>query len=575
VKNVRKLKDNFTPSDPNGVTLDCIRLLSFRAFVNQQKEVFMAFNPALNTDSLPVRAGSTTPPALNALYLRDGKYDSMGRDEVAKTFQAFRDQTKTERLALFFHGGLVDKSSGQLSAAAEYDAYSDLVFPLFFIWESGIWEVLAHHLPLIFAETIFGRIRDHATDLVNKKLPPVADGVDALAVVPDLSTLTLSQEDIEAYMAAIRDDEAVQHEAVAIARNSQPVDTLLGADAAGKTGQLSPRTYLSPEVVSAVRGALVQSNRATGAPADSVDGIPFGIGGAIQTAWAIAKAAVPVILNCFKRFAKKRDHGVTCTIVEEVLRALYLANFGSSIWEEMKRETDQAFGADSTQFGGTAVIEELCNLIQQKPNTKVTLVGHSTGGVYIGNFLRHVDTALQGRGDSTTQFDIILMAPANTADFFASTYTNRIAGIRIFQMSDPTEQQDHLMSRDVGPADPSILGKVYPRSLLYLVSGVCEYFEGQGGNGDHAFDGSDMPILGMDRFTAKNDVFTAAEYPCVQEVRNQFSIGPNGSNKFARVLSPTVGAAEPGFRSQALKHGAFPRDAQTIESIQLCFQNGI
>jgi hypothetical protein len=42
--------------------------------------------------------------------------------------------------------------------------------------------------------------------------------------------------------------------------------------------------------------------------------------------------------------------------VEEVLRALYLANTGSSIWEEMKQETEDAFGADSSVYGGTAVI---------------------------------------------------------------------------------------------------------------------------------------------------------------------------------------------------------------------------
>ena len=75
-------------------------------------------------------------------------------------------------------------------------------------------------------------------------------------------------------------------------------------------------------------------------------------------------------------------------------------------------------------------------------------------------------------------------------------------------MNDETEQQDHLMSKDVGPNDPSILGKVYPRSLLYLISGVCEYFDGEGGIGPHAFDGDDMPILGMDRFYAHSSIFT-------------------------------------------------------------------
>ncbi len=79
---------------------------------------------------------------------------------------------------------------------------------------------------------------------------------------------------------------------------------------------------------------------------------------------------------------------------------------------------------------------------------------------------------LRALGDNTTKFDIILLAPANTADFFSDKYLkDRIGGIRIFQMKDEVEQQDHLLSKDVGPEDPSILGKIYPRSLLYLAFG--------------------------------------------------------------------------------------------------------
>jgi len=46
--------------------------------------------------------------------------------------------------------------------------------------------------------------------------------------------------------------------------------------------------------------------------------------------------------TAYLRLARRHPHSylvpLTCTIVEEVLRALYLANTGSSIWEEMKRE---------------------------------------------------------------------------------------------------------------------------------------------------------------------------------------------------------------------------------------------
>src|SRR6201999_4422574 len=108
------------------------------------------------------------------LYLRDGQYDGMDRGDVADIFSTFKTQNATDRLALFFHGGLVDKTSGQQSAANEYLVYKDYCFPLFFIWESGFGEVLSHHLPLIFAETIFGRVLSHATDVVGPKVQPVA-----------------------------------------------------------------------------------------------------------------------------------------------------------------------------------------------------------------------------------------------------------------------------------------------------------------------------------------------------------------------------------------------------------------
>jgi hypothetical protein len=545
----------------------------------------MPFNPALNLQAFAVQSTSAAPPPIHALYLRDGKYDGMTRADVAATLAAFRAQTATNRLALFFHGGLVDKASGQQGAANEFEKYKDVVFPLFFIWESGIREVLVHHLPLIFAETIFGRIVDHATDLLTSKLSQ-AQGAQhrkgtALDVKLDLADTTpeklvLTSADIDAFMLAIKNDEQIQHEAVAIARSSNSVEALMPTTTISGALQLSPRTYMSPEVVSAVRGAYAQASRRNLGTAEKLDALPFDLGGAIEAAGVIAKAAEPVVINCVKRLVAQRHHGVPCTIVEEVLRALYLANTGSSIWEEMKRETEDAFGADSAMYGGTAVVEELCAQLKQKPGTPVTLVGHSTGAIYIGNFLRHVDIALRAQGDTTTMFDVILMAPASTMDFYAANYASRVRGIRIFQMNDATEQQDHLMSKDVGPTDPSILGKVYPRSLLYLVSGVCEYFEGEEGSGPHAFDADDMPILGMDRFYAQSSIFTPGDYPSVGQARTQFAVAPpTEPTKYVRVLSPTAPTPDDGYRSTALKHGNFPGDCPTMNSIRVCFKHGL
>jgi hypothetical protein len=232
----------------------------------------MQFNPALNLQAFSSQSVAFAPPAINAIYLRDGKYDNnMKRSDVAATFQAFRAQTATSRLALFFHGGLVDKAWGQQGAANQYDHYKDVVFPLFFIWESGFWEVLAHHFPLIFAETIFGRVLDHVLNLISSKTQQ-AQGTAAsnrFALLASsfndtdaqLRTTTLTDSDIAGFMEAIKNDVAIQQEAAAIARTSQGIDSLLAKSATRAVLQLSPRTYLSPDVVSAIRGAYVQANR--------------------------------------------------------------------------------------------------------------------------------------------------------------------------------------------------------------------------------------------------------------------------------------------------------------------------
>jgi hypothetical protein len=149
-------------------------------------------------------------------------------------------------------------------AANEYDNYERFVFPLFFIWESGIWEVLAHHLPLVFAETIFGRIVSHATDLVSSKIPTGAQGAPGSAQFSsfeaslnmadtNLENIEVTSADVDAFMTAIKNDEKIQQEAVPIARTSQSVDSLLATTATSNSLQLSPRTYLSPDVVSAIQ----------------------------------------------------------------------------------------------------------------------------------------------------------------------------------------------------------------------------------------------------------------------------------------------------------------------------------
>jgi len=82
------------------------------------------------------------------------------------------------------------------------------------------------------------------------------------------------------------------------------------------------------------------------------------------------------------------------------------------------------------------------------------------------------------------EFDVIFLAPAVTYDQFDATLANhqsRIAHFRSFGMTDDWEIADRL------------LPVVYPRSLLYFVSGLLE-------------ETIDEPLVGMERFLREEKI---------------------------------------------------------------------
>ena len=554
-------------------------------------------SPSISED--PNAAGSLAitkhvVPAANAIYLRDGRYDGMTRKDVADAFAAFAASGK-ERVALFFHGGLVSKQSGIEGAGAQYALYKDICYPYFFIWESGFAEVLAHHLPAIFLDTLFRSVLGNARLTIARALnvptplalqlesiaPEEQNVLDAAALdAARRETFAVTATEMDEFVQGVVSDPAVRGIVADIARRgiaapSSPPEKLLAALPSIKRGD---NHYLNESTTSSIVSSY-WSVATVPANATSIQlmALPIDEMAVSNAVSAFAHAAVSIFLNIAKRIRAGRDHGLQCTIVEEILRTLYLARFGSGVWEEMKKETEEAFGADSTQFGGTAVIEELCDVLKRRPNVKVTLIGHSTGGVYIGNFLRHVDAALRARGNTDFSFDVVHMAAANTVRFWDANYTARIQALRCFSMADLAEQNDLLMSSDLGTdPNPSILGRVYPRSLLYLISGVLETFApGVVPNPPHDLDTTDMPVFGMDRFFEDTTLYFArGSIPRLAIARKCFA-GLGATNAFLRVLSPTASGAPDGQRCTAMKHGAFPSDPSMCESLAFCLQGGI
>ena len=243
----------------------------------------------------------------------------------------------------------------------------------------------------------------------------------------------------------------------------------------------------------------------------------------------LVKRVLGVVRRVLLRLRSGRGHGIYTTIVEELLRDLYLAPTGGMIWQQLKGDAELAFG-ENENCGGTALLEELVAY----PWLRVPLlVGHSAGAIWICRLLARAQQLLP----TDRQVDVILLAPACDFRLLNETIdaaSTRIRQIHCFAMSDEHERADRLV-----PA-------VYPRSLLYLISGVLE-------------EGSDWPIVGMARFHTAAEPFTPKAFPDIAGVVQKLS----GEN-----CVWSIAADGPGRQSNAVQHGAFDDDPATLASVQ-------
>src|SRR5205814_9520736 len=125
---------------------------------------------------------------------------------------------------------------------------------------------------------------------------------------------------------------------------------------------------------------------------------------ALASGWLhVAKVVASIVLRVLRRVWAGRDHGKYVTLVEEVLRELYIGNIGRTVWwDRMKGDTADAF-KPGDEYGGTVFLTALHDRLAGKEAPRITLVGHSTGAIYIGHFLQ---AAAQWIPD--VRFDVVL-----------------------------------------------------------------------------------------------------------------------------------------------------------------------
>ena len=504
-------------------------------------------------------------------YINTGKHGVLDGTSQQDVDNLFVELANKKKIVLHFHGGLVSAASGMASAERlQRDCYEPSgAYPVFFIWQSGLLEIIKHNVTKISGEAMFQILLKWVLKFAAGKLGEAIVGKSPAVQLPDDMEIhreleridqevepfhdwpiadnisEITEEEEKAFERALENDNDFQATVEAIANSAVLVPKMKtdGAKGVVVEARSSIRTLMSPEIVEQLTKDVEQAH------AEGAKGIVIGS--------KLLLAAGMILVRVVRRFVKHRDHGLYPTAMEEILREFYVANIGTAIWSAMKQETADTFKKvkKPPPRGGwyfTKKLQEL--LVSCTPRPEISLVGHSTGAVFINNLLAHVQ-AMQSEAANPIPQDftfsnIIFLAPACTFENFRPTvtkYRKLFDNFRMFTMTDEAEIEDRLVPN------------VYTRSLLYFVAGVLE-------PADAVKVDFDKPIVGMKRYYA--DTSHVYNLPEIQEARTFLD-----SIKDSAVWCPVATSPGPGLFSTSRKHGDFDDDANTLASVRYILEN--
>ncbi|RZS32775.1 hypothetical protein EV193_111160 [Herbihabitans rhizosphaerae] len=482
-----------------------------------------------------------------------------------------------ERPLLHFHGGLVATPVGLALAHRLHGAYTaGGVEPVFFVWHSGLTETVGNNLPELAERALgelagqefFRRIIARVTQFATRKigvtlgvratasgrvpLPRLSEVEDELAaafpsaVSPSVTSPSAAREpgirsSVEPFAGV---HPTRRPRAISAAEERRFAEVLAGDEELRMAAAEAVEKQLANPA--AVRVIAAQPPRMDASTLADITtpraGEPAVAGLGLINMINLARHGVAILARVVDRYRTDRDHGLYPTVVEEVLREFYLGAIGATVWSTMKRDTADTFAkADGEVRAGRYFLDRLAERLDGRPKT-ITLVGHSTGAVFIDNLLREVATGGRTWPDGLS-FRVAFLAPANTHAHFAEALTAArplISGFRMFTMDDQHERDDRVG----GPA--------YPRSLLYLVSGALEH---------DGHSSAVLPIVGLERHLSARD--DTPELAVVREF-----LGADGR----LVRSPCQSTVE-GMTARAVRHGDFDNDPDVISSV-LAFSRG-
>lgn len=458
-----------------------------------------------------------------------GEYNNsdqnLTKPEDLKDIFDFMDENDTEKLLLYFHGGLVDRKNGIEAAKLMKEKLADRSanrHVVSFVWETGPIETVTQNLNDLINlsnEGFFKEVTNFVIKLVNKRLG-FGDSRGSGEYLTD-SYIDIEKNKLNSF-------ENLDHEF------NNRTETYIEIDDEDENfSEYYKRLEAESNMLLENEGSEeIKNKKESQEELSRWGGILF------------AKVIAQITFAVLKRYLNKTHHDFYPTIIEETFRKLYFDEVGSWGWRKIKEKSKMMFQAKSEieeEYKQPVGIHFLTLLerhvkrkLLEKKRFEIELIGHSAGSVAICNLLHSTESLFS----NIRYNNVFFLAPACTVNLFIEkgikAYNNGIfKSFKMFTMEEDFEKMDHCIPY------------IYTRSLLYLVSGLFE-------------DEIDTKIMGL-----HEHIRAEGRYSSFEELVkiNRFL------NKHQLVLSVDKVNPNESMRSTSENHAAFDNDETTLLSI--------
>jgi hypothetical protein len=454
---------------------------------------------------------------------------------IDQMFEHIKTQ-QINNLVVHVHGGLISENMGMTSAERFYENFKDLpdCHPVTFVWETGFLEALPETLlRLLQTDDFFKRLIKAAARILASRT-----GIDISAITEAFSGDSLVP------LAKVFDDYERGGSLTRMKNAFGDLETMTESeqmDAIYEEVSLQVENYpLGDDEMERLRynEDYLLETRA---------GVSFW--------WAVAK----IVFRCVKRGMQNRDHGIWPTIIEEASREVYLDDFGTEMWSVMKKQAVTMWKSNANmsgvkQYAGRYFLDALKKHTDYNPDFRIHFVGHSAGAI-VGCELLKMLAQERAAYSNITLSNLLFCAPACRCDLFEDSvmkYPDLYKQFRMFTMDDYHESRDNLIQLPV-------LKYLYTRSLLYLISGMLE---------GHDAKDADAFIVGLQRHIRNAVPYT--KEALLKRVHEFVMLPQPYSNRVS--FSTSAESAPDGWKTQAVHHGGFIKDADVVKSIRHLIQ---